>query len=518
MSEQNPLRRRGVLKAGVLGAGAVATGVLGATPAAALIRAGRPRLTHGVQSGDISSHSAIVWTRADRPSRMVVEIAREPSFRGARVVRGPVLSPRTGGTGKVRLTGLPRGTEVHYRVTAEDLDGRVSSEPLTGRFRTAPTRRDDVRLVWSGDVAGQGWGINPDIGGMTAYAAMAARQPDLFLHNGDSVYADGPLSETVSLPDGRSWRNIVTPEKERVAQTLDEYRGQFAYNLLDENVRAFAAAVPSYVQWDDHEVVNNWYPGEILDLPQYTEKRVDVLARRAFQAFHEWQPIDAKAAVDGRVYRSFGYGPVEIFVLDMRSYKDANTSDPTRPGSVLGSRQANWLVRALASSKATWKIIQADLPVGLVVPDGSDMEGVSNGLPGAPGGRESELAWVLSEISRRRVHNVVWLTADVHYTAAHHYSPDRAAFGDFEPFWEFVSGPLNAGAFGPNSLDPTFGPEAVFVHAPPKPNTSPMDGYQHFGEVNVNATTGELTVDLRDGTGAALWSKTLRPRRREGDG
>jgi alkaline phosphatase D len=511
--------RRSLLRAGVLGAGVLATGALtapfaGAAPA--LIRRDRPVLTHGVQSGDVTTDSAIVWSRADRPSRLIVEVSRDESFRHARRVRGPVLSPDTGGTGKVRISGLPSGAEQFYRVTAENLDGRGTSEPLTGRFRTAPLGPRDVRLLWSGDVAGQNWGINPERGGMTIYAAMLARHPDLFLHSGDTVYADGPLTETVALPGGRTWRNIVTPEKSKVAETLAEYRGQFAYNLIDDNLRRFTAAVPSYVQWDDHEVVNNWYPGEILnDRPEYTEKRADVLAARAFQAFHEWQPIDQKAAVDGRVYRNFRYGSrVEVFVLDMRTYKDANTADRTKPGHILGDKQARWLVDALDRSTATWKIVQADLPIGLVVPDGKDIEAVANGLPGAPGGRETELAWVLREIARNKVRNVVWLTADVHYTAAHHYSPDRAAVGDFDPFWEFVSGPLNAGAFGPNVLDPTFGPEAVFVHAPPVANTSPADGFQHFGEVNVDGSSGNLTVDLRDATGASLWSKTLQPQRR----
>ncbi|SFB27102.1 alkaline phosphatase D [Amycolatopsis marina] len=513
--------RRVALRAALAGAGVLTAGALGAAPAfgaPALVRGGRPVLTHGVQTGEVSTRSALVWARADRPSRMVVEVARDPSFARARLVRGPLLTPETDGTGTVRLPGLVPGGEVYYRVRAVDLDGRVASEPVTGRFRTAPVWGRDVRLVWSGDVAGQGWGINPDIGGMTAYAAMAAREPDLFLHSGDTVYADGPLAESVTLPDGRVWRNLVTPEKAKVAETLAEYRGQFAYNLLDENVRAFTAAVPVSVQWDDHEVVNNWYPGEILDLPQYAEKRVDVLAARAARAFREWHPLGDGAPgrdSEGRIYRSFRYGPhVEVFVLDMRSHRDPNTADRTKPGRILGRQQAHWLVRELARSKATWKIIQSDMPVGLIVPDGDDIEGVANGLPGAPAGRESEIAWVLREITRRRVRNTVWLTADVHYTAAHHYSPDRAAVGNFDPFWEFVSGPLNAGAFGPNTLDPTFGPEAVFVHAPPAANTSPMDGFQHFGELNVDGLSGELRVDLRDGSGASLWSRTLRPQRR----
>src|SRR3979411_2908251 len=202
------------------------------------------------------------------------------------------------------------------------------------------------------------------------YSAMADRTPDLFLHSGHTVYADGPLTETVALPGGRTWRNIVTPEKSKVAETLDEYRGQFAYNLIDENLRRFTAAVPSYVQRDDHEVGNNRYPGEILDdRPEYTENRVDVLAARAFHAFHEWHPIDQRAAVDGRVYRNFRYGSrVQVFVLDMRTYRDATNSDPTKPGHILGDKQAQWLVQPLGRSTATWKIGQAGVPIGLVVP------------------------------------------------------------------------------------------------------------------------------------------------------
>jgi alkaline phosphatase D len=242
--------RRTVLRAGAVGAGVLAVGV----PGVALATPQRPVLTHGVQTGDMTTDGAIVWTRADRPSRMFVEVAYDEGFGKARTIRGPLLTPETGGTGKLRLDHLAPGRTVYYRVTAADLDGRTRSEPLTGSFRTAPVGRDGVRFTWSGDVAGQGWGINPDIGGMTAYRAMLDRRPDFFLHSGDTVYSDGPLAETVTLPDGRVWRNLVTPEKTKVAETLDEYRGQFAYNQLDENVRAFTARVPSIVQWDDHHM------------------------------------------------------------------------------------------------------------------------------------------------------------------------------------------------------------------------------------------------------------------------
>ena len=94
------------------------------------------------------------------------------------------------------------------------------------------------------------------------------------------------------------------------------------------------------------------------------------------------------------------------------------------------------------------------MPIGLNVGDGAGADGkprweaVANGEPGAPKGRELEFAELLRHLKRERVRNVVWLTADVHYCAAHWYEPNQAAFSDFDGFWEFVAGPLNAAWFG----------------------------------------------------------------------
>ncbi|GAA2266704.1 alkaline phosphatase D family protein [Glycomyces scopariae] len=496
-----PIDRRKLLAAGA--GGAVLLGTPGISFAAS-----RPKLTHGVQSGDVTERGAVLWTRADRGSRMRVELATRPDFKHAREIKGPSLTSASDYTGKLRLSGLTPGKTYHYRVRAE---GERRSEALEGSFTTAANECRDVVFQWSGDLAGQGWGINPEFGGYRIFQAMADAEPDFFLCSGDFVYADGPLVETVALPDGTTWRNTVVEEKAKVAETLAEYRGQFKYNLLDDNLRAYLARVPMVNQWDDHEVTNNWYPGEILDLPQYTEKDVDVLAARARQAFAEYTPGGFDAA--GRIYRKVGYGPLlDLFVLDMRTYKSANPDADGATGQVLGARQLAWLKRELRRSKATWKAIAADLPIGLLVGDGAGAwEGVAEGTGGAPMGRETEIADLLSYCKREEVRNMVWLTADVHYTAAHHYSPDRAVFQDFDPFWEFVSGPLNAGAFGPNRLDATFGPEAVFVEAPPAANTSPATGYQFFGEVRIDAETEVLTVALKDIDGEARFTQSVEP-------
>ena len=105
----------------------------------------------------------------------------------------------------------------------------------------------------------------------------------------------------------------------------------------------------------------------------------------------------------------------------------------------------------------------------------------------------------------------MWITADVHYCAAHYYHPSRATFTEFDPFWEFVAGPLNAGSFPPNEMDATFGPEVKFTGTTKetKPNRPPNAGLQFFGTLTVSARTRALTVTLRDLAGKTLYSVEL---------
>jgi len=509
------LSRRSFLAASATGAAALSLGAA-ATSAPALVRTGRPRIPSGVAAGDVMPRSAVLWSRADRPGRMIVDLTRNGRFDQAVRIRGRRTDARLDFTSELSLSHLRPGQRYDYRIAFEGEDGLGQRE--YGSFRTpALDRRRAVSLVWTGDTAGQGWGINPDIGGMTAYTTMLETEPDFFLHSGDTIYADGPITESVTLPDGRVWHNVVTQEVTKVAETLDEFRGRYKYNLLDDNVRAFNAAVPIVAQWDDHETTNNWYPGEILTDERYTERRVDVLARRAHRAFSEYMPLSGSGNPRReRIHRTVRYGALlDVFCLDMRTFRDENPL-PTEVAEtpILGRAQARWLVDEMAASTATWKVVASDMPIGLLVPDGDRIEAVANGLPGVPQGRESEIAWVLRELKRRRVRNVVWLTADVHYCAAHHYDPARATLPDFDPFWELVAGPINAGTFGPGQLDPTFGPRVAFSKVADFPNQSPLDGNQFFGHVRIDPRTQVFEASLRDSFGAVLWSQDIEPVRR----
>ena len=487
----------------------------------AISRAGaRPVFTHGVQSGDVTLSSGMIWTRTDRPARVMMEVSTTESFRDAMHLPPLDALPESDFAVKRLVEGLPSDQEIFYRFTAQDLsDINATSEPVTGQFRTAPNSRRSVRFAWSGDTAGQGWGI--DDTGMATYSTMAGHKPDFFIHSGDTIYADGPMKEEVDLADGSKWKNsVLIPEKTKVAETLDEFRGQWKYNLMDDHVRAMNALVPTFFQWDDHEVVNNWSDSKDLSGDdRYTEKNVHVLRARSARAFHELTPISYTPEEPGRVYRKIAYGPMlDVFFLDMRSYRgpngDSTETELNDNSKFLGQQQIAWLKRELANSNATWKVIAADMPLGLVVPDGEKIEAMAQGDNGAPLGRELEIADLLRFIRNAGIRNTVWFTADVHYTAAHYYNPEKAAFQDFEPFWEFVSGPLHAGTFGPNKLDGTFGPELKFVKAPDEgqANLPPSMGLQFFGLVDIDGATQQMTVRLMDRADQELWKITLDPK------
>lgn len=483
----------------------------------------RPVFSHGLQSGDVDTSSGMIWSRMNRPSKVMMEISTTESFTNPIALAPMDATPASDFTVKRLALGLPSDQNIFYRFVAQDLyDVQAKSDPIIGRFRTAPTARRSVKFIWSGDTAGQGWGIDDD--GMLTYASMAKHAPDFFLHSGDTIYADGPMQDEI-VKDGRTiWKNTtLIDEKRKVAETLDEFRGQWKYNLMDTHVQAMNAVCPTFFQWDDHEVVDNWSDAKDLSNDdRYTEKSVHVLRSRAGRAFHEMTPLRITPEEPGRVYRKISYGPMlDVFFLDLRSYRGPNgpsmEEEITDQSRILGARQLAWLKRALSASKATWKVIASDMPIGLIVWDNwrdkAGAEAISNGDHGAAKGRELEIADLLRFIKTTGIDNTVWFTADVHYTAAHYYNPDRATFQDFNPFWEFVSGPLHAGTFGPNDLDGTFGPEVKFVKAPRygEFNLPPSAGLQFFGVVEIDGATQQLTVRLMDRADTELYSVTLDP-------
>jgi alkaline phosphatase D len=141
------------------------------------------------------------------------------------------------------------------------------------------------------------------------------------------------------------------------------------------------------------------------------------------------------------------------------------------------------------------------------------MEAWANDDNGVPLGRELELADLLSFVKRNNINNIIWTAADVHYAAAIHHDPNRAAFGEFTPFWQFIAGPIHAGTYAMAALDMTFGPQVRFkaVADGLQPNRPPTDGLQFFGHVAIDGPTQVMTVRLKDINDNELYKVNLDP-------
>src|SRR5262245_16982726 len=122
------------------GASAAVT-MLGGIAKPALSRASdRPIITHGIQSGDVSVDSGIVWARADRAARMLVEVSTTDSFKTIHSAVHVDALPETDFTAKALLEDLPAGQDIFYRIRFQNhASPTVFGEPQVGRFRTAPS-------------------------------------------------------------------------------------------------------------------------------------------------------------------------------------------------------------------------------------------------------------------------------------------------------------------------------------------------------------------------------------------
>ena len=114
-----------------------------------------------VQSGEVSSESAIVMVRCNNEVDSAVSLALGG---GASVPDSQAFLARDY-TVSFLIEGLSGKTKYTYTATCTPLDGvspAVSS--MDASFMTAPSADDSSALsfVWAADLAGQGWGRNPD--------------------------------------------------------------------------------------------------------------------------------------------------------------------------------------------------------------------------------------------------------------------------------------------------------------------------------------------------------------------
>ena len=103
-------------------------------------------VTSGVMSGDVTSNSAVVWSRASAPATMQVVYSVNAELENSSIVEGKAIA-ETDFTAKVLLEDLEADTNYYYQVTFTN--GVNSSESVQGSFKTAPINDQEAPVSFT---------------------------------------------------------------------------------------------------------------------------------------------------------------------------------------------------------------------------------------------------------------------------------------------------------------------------------------------------------------------------------
>jgi phosphodiesterase/alkaline phosphatase D-like protein len=329
---------------------------------------------YGVAAGEVTSTSALLWTRAPRAGKVSLELAESVKhIVGLGVVASATARQANDLTVGVPVRGLQPNTSYLYRFRQRGAFTQL------GSFRTAPapTATATVRFAISGDAdATPGANGKPAYNGFQVYGRMAAEGNDFNINLGDTIYSDSEVAGT------------------KPALTRQAKWAKYRQNLALAPLRTLRASAGTYSHWDDHEFVNDF---------SGTEHGKALYAAGA-KAFADYAPV--RTGADG-IYRTFRWGKnVELFFLDERSFRSAKASAggtcnvagspdlaPTAPSAVrqaftllvptlaqpvpqacldriadaartmLGARQLARFLRNVRQSTATFKVVVNEVPL-----------------------------------------------------------------------------------------------------------------------------------------------------------
>lgn len=293
----------------------------------------------------------MVWLRADPDSRVFLHYGTDPSLTDFSSIGPFPVDKEADGTALIKLEKLEPATTYYYRAAiAGKRPGYIA------RFVTAPQPDDTAKVsfCFSGDTRES---YQP----FTVMNAVRAQKPNFFLHLGDTIYADR---------GGSCYR-------------LNDFWAKYRANREDAATQLCFGESSVYVIWDDHEVTNDYLPG-------------NPLAPMGRRAFLNYWPIERNPNEPERIYRSFRWGKaLELFLLDIRQYRDR------KHGTMLGKAQKEWLFEGMERSESIFKFVATSVPMA---------GGGSDRWDGYP----SERAEILRYIREKKITGVVFLSADLH--------------------------------------------------------------------------------------------------------
>ncbi|WP_420574481.1 alkaline phosphatase D family protein [Kordia sp.] len=230
------------------------------------------------------------------------------------------------------------------------------------------------------------------------FNSILDKNPDLMLWVGDNMY-------------------LRTPD----FMTNTGIRHRYRHTRATKELQALLGSVHHYATWDDHDFGPN-------DADRsYVNKK---LTEQTFNDY--WGNLNTNAAGNGGVMQHFAWNDVEFFMLDDR-YHRAPNRDPNKDKAYLGKQQLDWLIDALTSSRATFKVI---INGGQVISDVAKFENYAT--------YPTEHAELLKRLNDSRIEGVIFISGDRHHTEI-----SRLERKDAYPLIDITCSPLTAGTHSP---------------------------------------------------------------------
>lgn len=206
---------------------------------------------------------------------------------------------------------------------------------------------------------------------------------------GDQIYAD-ILGKGVSSPEG----------------FYRLYRGAFRQDSL----RRLMKSIPTYMILDDHEIEENW-PAH-RSRGDYIKETSAKYAYQAYQVSHSPLLDHKKGRLNGlpdKFWYTFEDGCAEFFMMDVRTERSLIDNE------MVSEDQFNALKKFLINANDKVKIVGTAVPF---FPDGGDDKW---------SGFAQQRARILDFIREYKLNKVVFITGDVHFSAAYDLRCDEDA-------------------------------------------------------------------------------------------
>lgn len=218
-------------------------------------------------------------------------------------------------------------------------------------------------------------------------------------------------------PDFMLWLGDNTYLREVDWNSKSGINKRYTHTRSLPELQPLLASVHHYAIWDDHDFGPDNSDGS------FTHKDKTLTAFRNF-----WCNPSYGVNGNGGITSRFEWGDVEFFLLDDRYFRTADKLSGENK-AYFGDAQLNWLMSALASSRATFKVIVSGGQILNSVPD-------KDNYSTFPDEREK----FLEMLEEQKITGLLFITGDIHLTEITKLERKK-----LYPLYEFTLSPLTSG-------------------------------------------------------------------------